>query len=261
MTEEKKKMLPAKKSLGQNFLIDQNIIRKIVAAINPNEGETIVEVGPGQGAITGHLLSAGASIIALEKDERMVEPLTKLSEENDNRLTLNLGDALEVDYSNLSQGKLKFVGNLPYNVGTLIVIKALEHPEDFTTLTFMLQKEVVERICAKPSTSDWGRLGVLCDLLCDSKKLFDVPPGAFVPRPKVTSAIVQMIPLKKPRFDVDRKKLDHILRLTFGQRRKMLRATLKGVLSVDQIEELGISAQSRPETLSTEEFCKLANAI
>lgn len=260
--EEKKNFIAAKKSLGQNFLKDDNIIRKIVHAISPQENEVIVEVGPGQGAITGYLLSAGAHIIALEKDERMEVPLSKLSAENDNRLILQLGDALEVDYASLHpQQKIKLVGNLPYNVGTQIVIKALDTPNTFTTLTFMLQKEVVERICAKPNTNDWGRLGVLCDLLCDCRKLFDVPPTAFIPRPKVTSAIVQLTPLDTPRFKVDRKRLEHILRLSFGQRRKMLRASLKGTLSIEQIESIGIKSDVRPETLSTEDFCKLANLL
>ena len=256
------KDIPAKKSLGQNFLRDENIIRKTVLAIGPQKNEHIVEIGPGQGAITRYLLEAGANLTALEMDERMVVPLTKLSEENDNRLDLKLGDAMLVDFPTLAKdSKVKLVGNLPYNVGTQMVMKALETPDKFIALTFMLQKEVVERICAKPGTSDWGRLGVWCDLICDNKRLFDVPPGAFIPRPKVTSAIVQMTPLEAPRYDVDFKKLERVLRLTFGQRRKMLRATLKGTLSIEQIESIGIKATDRPEVLSTKQFCDLANLL
>ena len=153
------------------------------------------------------------------------------------------------------------MGNLPYNVGTPILFNALEHPESFSKMVFMLQKEVVERITAQPKNKNWGRLGVQCSLRCDTRKLFDVPPTAFYPQPKITSAIVELIPLSTTRFPIEDKKLDHLLRKSFGQRRKMLRASLKGTLTEDQIEKAGISPQARPETLSLEELCKLSNLI
>jgi len=251
--------LQAKKSFGQNFLVDQNIIRNIINAINPQEGELIVEVGPGQGALTEVFLQRGAKVIALEMDPRMLEPLTKISEQYDNRLEVKLCDALEVDLTALCDQPYKLVGNLPYNVGTQIVFNALELQGTFKQLTFMLQKEVVQRITANTNDNHWGRLAVWCDLTSKRFKLFDVPPTAFIPRPKVTSAIVQLTPLESPRFDVDRKSLAHILHSTFSKRRKMLRASLKNIISIEEIESLGINPSDRPENLTTEQFCQLAN--
>ncbi|MAF31209.1 MAG: 16S rRNA (adenine(1518)-N(6)/adenine(1519)-N(6))-dimethyltransferase [Magnetococcales bacterium] len=251
----------AKKSLGQNFLVDQNIIRKIIQAINPQAGEYIVEIGPGQGALTEHLLAAGAHVIALEKDTRMVEPLQKLSAKYDNRLRVVLGDALEQDLTQLSDQPLKLVGNLPYNVGTQMVFNALKLGSHIKGMTFMLQKEVVQRITANPQNNHWGRLAVWCDLYTQRQKLFDVPPTAFHPRPKVTSAIVSLTPRADKKHQVDDTKLERVLNKSFTQRRKMLRASLKGTLSIEQIESIGIQATQRPETLTTEEFCKLAHLL
>ena len=254
--------IEAKKSLGQNFLVDQNIIRNIVAAIDPQEKETIIEIGPGQGALTAHLLAAQAHIIAIEKDERMEEPLTALAAEKGGTLNLNLTDAMNVKFEDIvTTPPVKLVGNLPYNIGTQIVFNALHKPELFGQMTFMLQKEVVERITATAGSSNWGRLGVWCDLFAERKKIFDVPPTAFRPRPKIVSAIVQLTPLEKPRYAVNIKNLELILRKSFGQRRKMLRSSLKGVFTSEQLEAIGISPQCRPETLTTEQFCLLSTNI
>tara|TARA_R110000868_G_scaffold190862_1_gene434827 strand:+ start:131552 stop:132322 length:771 start_codon:yes stop_codon:yes gene_type:complete len=253
--------IEAKKSLGQNFLTDQNIIRKIIQAINPQKGETIVEVGPGQGALTEHLLAAGANVIALEMDERMLVPLGALNEKYDGRLTVILGDALKQDMTALVDGSYKLVGNLPYNVGTQIVFNAIKLGAHITAMTFMLQKEVIQRITANVNDNHWGRLAVWCDLYCKRQKLFDVPPTAFHPRPKVTSSIVSLVPLSEKRFDVDDKKLGHILQSTFTKRRKMLRASLKGILEIDDIESIGVKSTQRPETLTTEQFCKLSRKL
>lgn len=250
--------IAAKKSLGQNFLTDQNIIRKIIQAINPQQDETIVEIGPGQGALTEHLLAAGANVIALEMDERMLVPLNVLNEKYDNRLTIILGDALKQDMTTLVDGKYKLVGNLPYNVGTQIVFNAIKLGEHISAMTFMLQKEVIQRITANVNDNHWGRLAVWCDLYCRRQKLFDVPPTAFFPMPKITSSIVSLIPHDDKKFTVDDKKLGHILQSTFTKRRKMLRASLKGILDVEPIESIGVKATRRPETLTTEQFCKLA---
>ena len=192
--------LPAKKSLGQNFLTDGNIIRRIVSAINPQPNEVIIEIGPGQGALTEGLLEAGANVIAVEKDDRMPEVLTKMSEKHNGTLNVILEDALKIKLHELHDTPVKLVGNLPYNVGTQILFNAILHPQSFSKMVFMLQKEVVERITAKPNSKNWGRLGVQCDLRCDTRKCFDVPPTAFYPQPKITSAIVELIPLEKPRF-------------------------------------------------------------
>jgi 16S rRNA (adenine1518-N6/adenine1519-N6)-dimethyltransferase len=251
----------AKKSLGQNFLTDGNIIRRIVAAIHPEIGGNIIEIGPGQGALTEGLLEAGAHVTAIEKDDRMPEILETMSAKYDTTLNVILSDALEIDLHQLHEHPVKLVGNLPYNVGTPLLFNALTHAHNFSKMVFMLQKEVVERITAKPNTKNWGRLGVWCHLMCDCKKLFDVPPTAFYPKPKITSAIVELTPLPQPRFKVDTHKLDRLLRASFGQRRKMLRASLKGLLTEAQIEAIGISPQARPETLSLEELCSLSNLL
>lgn len=250
----------AKKSLGQNFLVDQNLIRKIIDAIHIENDEHLIEIGPGQGALTRHLLEAGARVTAVEKDPRMIPILEELSAEFDNRLTVHLADALEIDFSTLGT-PCKLVGNLPYNVGTQIVLKALEQSTNFPQMTFMLQREVIDRITARPKTSDWGRLGVWCHLYAETRRLFDVPPSAFIPRPKVTSAIVQITPLTTPRFEVDVKKLANVLLKTFTKRRKMLRASLKGTVSSEQIESIGIRPEARPEELSTEDFCRLTHLL
>lgn len=251
----------AKKSLGQNFLVDQNIIRKIVQAIAPKEGEIIIEIGPGQGALTEHLLASGAHVIALEKDERMVEPLTEISKKYDNRLSIELGDALSTDLNSLCDSSFKLVGNLPYNVGTQMVFNALKMGPRIQNMTFMLQKEVVDRITATPDTNHWGRLAVWCDLYTERQKLFNVPPTAFYPQPKVTSAIVSLTPRAQKKYEVDDKRLQQILSQSFTQRRKMLRASLKTLMSIEDIESIGVKATQRPETLSTEQFCKLAGIL
>ncbi|MFT7433222.1 MAG: 16S rRNA (adenine1518-N6/adenine1519-N6)-dimethyltransferase [Alphaproteobacteria bacterium] len=253
--------IEAKKSLGQNFLTDQNIIRKIIQAINPQVGETIIEVGPGQGALTEHLLAAGAHVIALEMDERMLVPLDALNEKYDGRLTVIIGDALKQNLTTLTQGKYKLVGNLPYNVGTQIVFNAIKMGAHISAMTFMLQKEVIQRITANVNDNHWGRLAVWCDLYCSRKRLFDVPPTAFFPQPKVTSSIVSLIPLDEKRFNADDKKLSYILQSTFTKRRKMLRASLKSILDVEQIESIGVKATQRPETLTTEQFCLLSDKL
>lgn len=251
----------AKKSLGQNFLVDQNIIRKIVQTINPQEGETIVEIGPGQGALTEHLLAAGAQVIALEKDNRMAEPLEALSQKYENRLQVILGDALTQDLSTICDTSYKLVGNLPYNVGTQMVFNALKQGTHIKGMTFMLQKEVVQRITAEPQTNHWGRLAVWCDLYTKRQKMFDVPPTAFHPKPKVTSAIVSLVPRTEKKYSVNDQKLERILNQSFTQRRKMLRASLKSTLSIEEIESIGIQATQRPETLTTEQFCQLADLL
>lgn len=249
----------AKKSLGQNFLHDMNVKRRICAAINPQEGEHIVEIGPGVGALTELLLEAGAQVTVLEKDSRFIPLLEELNNKGyKGSIKVIEGDALKDDFAHFIDEPFKLVGNLPYNIGTEIVIKALETPEKFKSITILLQKEVIERICAKPKTKDWGRLAVLCSFLSETKYLFDVPPGCFHPAPKVMSALGQLIPLEAPRYDVPLKRLSHITKQAFGQRRKMLRASLKGLISIEQMEAVGIDPQARPETLSLEDFCTLS---
>lgn len=251
----------ARKELGQHFLSDNNIIGKIIAAINPQPHETILEIGPGPGAMTRELLKSGAHIVVVEKDERFPPLLQEIAHEVDGSLEIVQADALKVDFTKIIPENCKVVGNLPYNVGTQITINLLETHTYFQSLIFMLQEEVIDRMMATPNQKDWGRLAVLCDLLCERRKLFNVPPTAFKPPPKVMSSIIKLTPLEQPRFDVDRKKLDHILRSTFGQRRKMLRASLKGQISEEQMITKGITPTARPETLSLKEFCDLTTLL
>jgi len=249
----------AAKHLGQHFL--RGVIDRIVAAISPKADEHIVEIGPGTGVLTKALLQAGAHVTAIEIDERCWPVLEEMSAQFDNRLNIHKGDALQAFGTAVPVAGLKVVGNLPYNVGTEMVAQLVQMTPITGEMTFMLQKEVVERICAVPDTRDWGRLGVLCDLYCNRQDLFDVSPGAFTPPPKVMSSVVRLTPLPAMREVVDTKKLDTLLRLVFTQRRKMLRSVLKGHITESTMESLGITPTDRAEVLSTAQFCALANSL
>lgn len=252
----------AKKSLGQNFLVDPTLRRRIAQAIAPKPGETVIEIGPGTGALTAELLALGATVVAVEKDHRMMDGLAQLGAAHPGRLTVHEADALDVNFATLvPNGPVVLAGNLPYNIGTQIVINALDTPNAFTRLVFLLQKEVVGRLCANPADDDWGRLAVLTSLLCERADLFDVPPGAFRPVPKVMSSVVRLTPLPQPRFQVDRAKLEKVTAQAFGQRRKMLRASLKGLIDEAVLNSAGIDPTRRPETLSLAEFVALARLI
>lgn len=252
------------KRLGQHWLHDRRVIDRIVQAVGAEEGERVVEIGPGQGALTRALLEAGLRVQALEIDSRCWPVLEELSASFDGRLEVIRGDALQADWcALLHDGGVKVVGNLPYNVGTEIVARLVEmqRPEKPGEMTFMLQKEVVQRICARPDTKDWGRLGVLCDVYCNRRSLFDVSPGAFAPPPKVMSAVVRLSPLPSPRYVVDKAKLDVVVRAIFGQRRKMLRGVLKGMVSEEAMRGIGIDPSWRGEVLDTQKICELAGLI
>lgn len=251
----------AAKHLGQHFLHERGVIDRILTAINPQAGEHIVEIGPGTGVLTRGLLQAGAHVTAIEIDERCWPVLENMSRQFNNRLHIHKGDALKAFGTAVPVAGLKVVGNLPYNVGTEMVAQLVQMRPTTAEMTFMLQKEVVERICAVPDTRDWGRLGVLCDLYCTRQNLFDVAPGAFTPPPKVMSSVVRLTPLPAPREQVDLKKLDTLLRLVFTQRRKMLRSVLKGHITEATMESLGITPTHRAEVLTTAQLCALANSL
>ena len=254
--------LGAKKSLGQNFLFDLNLTRRIARAAAPLEGFTIVEIGPGPGGLTRALLLEGAPrIIAVERDARTQAALDEISAAYPHRLQVISGDALAVNWADVVSGPAKIIANLPYNVATVLLTGWLTQgawPPWFSSLTLMFQKEVAERIVAKPGAKDYGRLSVLCQYRCEVKKLFDVNRSAFTPAPKVTSSIVQLIP--KPGNECDVRKLEKVTASAFGQRRKMLRSSLKAAFDAPEsvLAELGINPELRAEQLAVQDFVRLA---
>lgn len=257
--------LAAKKTLGQNFLLDLNLTGKIARAADDLASSTIVEVGPGPGGLTRALLFNGAAkVIAIERDERCLPALEEISAHYPGRLEIVAADALKADLAALAgrERPVRIVANLPYNIGTELLIRwlaAQEWPPFYRSMTLMFQREVAERIVAKPGTSAYGRLGVLAGWRTEAKILFDVPRQAFTPPPKVTSSVVQLFPREAP-LKADLSALERITRTAFGQRRKMLRQSLKILGGDALLTAVGIDATRRPETLSIAEFVALANA-
>jgi 16S rRNA (adenine1518-N6/adenine1519-N6)-dimethyltransferase len=255
--------LAPKKSLGQNFLFDLNLTRRIARAAQPMAGFTLVEVGPGPGGLTRALLLEGAEhIIAVERDERALAALADVQAAYPGKLTVIAGDALEMDWRSLIKGPAKIVSNLPYNVGTPLLtgwLTDVKWPPWFSSLTLMFQKEVAERIVARPGTEHFGRLSVLCQWRCKTYKMFDVHRSAFTPPPKVTSTIVQLVP-HTPEIACDVKALERVTAAAFGQRRKMLRQSLKTVFPEPEtvLSRLGIAATQRAEELAINDFARLA---
>lgn len=253
----------ARKRFGQNFLQDHGIIHRIARAVGANSNDHLVEIGPGQGALTDELLAADCRLDAIELDRDLV-PLLQQRFAGNNNFYLHQGDALAFDFSSLqlADEPLRVVGNLPYNISTPLIFHLLASQHLIEDMHFMLQLEVVQRMAAKPSGKNYGRLSVMCQYYCHVEMLFEVPPEAFDPRPKVQSAIVRLTPHKTmPVIADDLEKLDSVLRTTFNMRRKTLRNSLKQRLSPEQIENLGINPMARPETLSLEEFIRLSNAL
>jgi len=258
--------LNAKKSLGQNFLFDMNLLSRIVRTAGPLEGHTVYEVGPGPGGLTRAILAGGARrLVAVEMDQRAWPILEDLNQRSGGRLELIRGDAMKVNEAEvLGQGPVRIIANLPYNVGTALLIRWLTAPTwppFWSSLTLMFQKEVAERIVAKPDTSDYGRLAVLAQWRAKPRIAFDVPRQAFTPPPKVTSAVVHLEPCE-PIADVPLKSLEAVTAAAFGQRRKMLRASLKslGLDPAPILEAAGIPGDLRAEVLDVAAFCRLAAA-
>lgn len=253
----------AKKSLGQHFLVDPHYIARIVAAIRPHVDDRMVEIGPGPGALTRPLLETLAHLHVVEFDRDMVARLH--SEFPEQRLSIHAGDALAFDFARLSQesgGALRVVGNLPYNISSPLLFHLAETVDCIQDMLFMLQKEVVDRMAAAPDTPDYGRLSVMLQARFHVDKLFVVPPGAFRPPPKVDSAIVRLIPLPSAEVPYrDARIFAEVVARAFGQRRKTLRNTLKGLLEADGFTRLGIDPMRRGETLSVREFAAIANAL
>lgn len=256
--------LAAKKSLGQNFLLDLNLTSKIARTAGSLEGYDIIEVGPGPGGLTRALLANGAErVIAVERDPRCLDALAQISNHYDGRLKVIEGDAMETDWQNLITRKAKIVANLPYNVATPLLTRWLggeAWPPFFDSLTLMFQKEVAERICAAPTDKHYGRLGVLCGWRTHATKAFDVSREAFSPPPKVTSSIVHLQPKPEP-LPCSITSLETITRAAFGQRRKMLRASLKALGGEALLEKAEIIPTKRAEEIDVAGFVRLANAL
>jgi 16S rRNA (adenine1518-N6/adenine1519-N6)-dimethyltransferase len=261
--------LSARKSLGQNFLLDLNLTRRIARAAGPLEGRTVVEIGPGPGGLTRALLMEGAShVVAIERDERTKPGLEQIARAYDGKLTIVEADALDVDEATLipKDAPAIVVANLPYNIATLLLIKWLtpaRWPSWFESLTLMFQREVAERIVAKPRTKSYGRLSVISQWRTEPKILFDVNPSAFTPPPNVVSTVVRFESRKQPRGAAQIKSLERVTAAAFGQRRKMLRSSLKA-LNVP-VEELlanaGIEATARAEEIDIDGFGRIALAL
>ncbi|MER9920223.1 MULTISPECIES: 16S rRNA (adenine(1518)-N(6)/adenine(1519)-N(6))-dimethyltransferase RsmA [unclassified Mesorhizobium] len=262
--------LQAKKALGQNFLLDLNLTGKIARVAGDLSDSTVIEVGPGPGGLTRALLSAGARrVVAIERDERCLAALAEVSNHYPGRLEVISGDALKTDFATLAKaasqgsGPVRIAANLPYNIGTELLIRWLtvaDWPPFYQSMTLMFQREVAERIVAGAGSDAYGRLGVLAGWRTEARIAFDVPPQAFTPPPKVTSSVVHLVPRASP-LSTDVKKLGRVTEAAFGQRRKMLRQSVKSLGGEALLTRAGIDPTRRAETLSVEEFVRLTNAV
>ena len=257
--------LNASKALGQNFILDQNLLDRIAQVPGKLEGQSVLEIGPGPGGLTRALLKAGAKISAIEKDLRCIPALTELKKVYPDSLSIEVGDALQFDHDRLLNNKpYHVVGNLPYNVGTALLVKWLNAdpwPPMWKSLTLMFQVEVAERIIAKPNTKAFGRLSVLAQWRSDTQIAMKVHRSAFTPPPKVMSAVVHIEP-RSPEPSVNPQVLAKLTEMAFAQRRKMLRQSLKNFSgAIEALTKVGIEPTRRPETVSVEEFVKVAQIM
>jgi 16S rRNA (adenine1518-N6/adenine1519-N6)-dimethyltransferase len=252
----------ARKRFGQNFLHDPAVIQRIVRSISPQPGQQLVEIGPGQGAITLPLLKACGHLEVIELDRDLIEPLANKAAAL-GELVIHQGDALKFDFAALAQGqKLRIVGNLPYNISTPLLFHLLAQSGYIQDMHFMLQKEVVERMAADPGSSDYGRLSVMIQYRCRVEPLFRIGPGAFRPEPKVDSAFVRLTPWPQAPVSVnDYECLSKVVRQAFAQRRKTLRNTLKGLLTEADIRASHTDPSARPETITLQQYAALANRL
>ncbi|CUJ95422.1 16S rRNA (adenine(1518)-N(6)/adenine(1519)-N(6))-dimethyltransferase RsmA [Shimia thalassica] len=259
--------LSARKSLGQNFLLDLNLTAKIARQAGDLRECDVLEIGPGPGGLTRGLLSEGArKVLAIEKDTRCMPVLEQISAAYPGQLEVINGDALEINPLAHLTPPIRIAANLPYNVGTELLVRWLtpkEWPPFWQSLTLMFQREVAERIVAQPGSKAYGRLAILAQWRADAKIVMHLPPGAFTPPPKVSSAVVHLAALPEPKFEADASTLSHVVAKAFNQRRKMLRAALKGTAPdlEDRLLAAGIQPTERAEQVSLEQFCALAREI
>ncbi|WP_420863709.1 16S rRNA (adenine(1518)-N(6)/adenine(1519)-N(6))-dimethyltransferase RsmA [Algirhabdus cladophorae] len=259
--------LRAKKSLGQNFLLDLNLTAKIARQAGDLSDADVLEIGPGPGGLTRGLLAEGARrVLAIEKDARCLPALAQIAEAYPDRLRVLNADALEFDPRGQLQSPIKVAANLPYNIGTELLVRWLtpkDWPPFWDSLTLMFQKEVAERIVAKPGSKAYGRLALLAAWRAEAKMVMTLPPEAFTPPPKISSAVVHITALPAPRYRADANTLSKVVAAAFNQRRKMMRAALKsyGPDIEDKLVAAGIKPTDRAETLDLEQFCALAQQI
>lgn len=251
----------ARKRFGQNFLHDPTIIGRIISAINPKPEEHLVEIGPGLGALTEEILELAGALEAVELDRDLVPVLRTKFFRYEDKFKIHEADALKFDFSSLKNDErpLRVIGNLPYNISTPLIFHLLSFSGLISDMHFMLQKEVVDRLAATPGTKAWGRVSVMTQIDCDVESLFEVPPEAFFPRPKVQSAIVRITPkVQRHRSDCSRVYLSKLVQLAFAQRRKTLRNNLKGIIDEATIEALDIDPACRAETLTLDQLIDLS---
>lgn len=259
--------LSARKSLGQNFLLDLNLTAKIARQAGDLTTCDVLEIGPGPGGLTRGLLAEGARhVLSIEKDARCLPALAEISESYPDRLTVIEGDALKIDPLAHLTPPIRVVANLPYNVGTELLVRWLtpdNWPPFWDSLTLMFQREVAERIIATPGSKAYGRLALLAQWRCDPRIVMNLPPEAFTPPPKVSSAVVHLSALPKPRYPAQAKLLEKTVAMAFNQRRKMLRSALKGLAPdiEDRLIASGIKPTDRAETVALEQFCALARTL
>ncbi|MCC5959595.1 MAG: 16S rRNA (adenine(1518)-N(6)/adenine(1519)-N(6))-dimethyltransferase RsmA [Rhodobacteraceae bacterium] len=259
--------LRARKSFGQNFLLDLNLTARIARAAGDLHGADILEVGPGPGGLTRGLLAEGArKVLAIEKDPRCMPALAEIADAYPGRLQIIEGDALAVDPLAYLNSPVKVVANLPYNVGTELLIRWMtpaQWPPFWDSLTLMFQREVAERIVARPGSKAYGRLALMVQWRADARVVLHLPPEAFTPPPKVSSAVVHITRLSSPRYPADARVLETVVAAAFNQRRKMLRAALRGLHPQieDLLQQVGIAPTARAEEIGLEGFCALARAL
>lgn len=255
--------LQASKALGQNFILDRQLLARIAAIPGPLQGQTVYEVGPGPGGLTHALLDAGASVVAVERDRRCIPALGELEARFQGKLRILDADALRIDEQAEAGPGAHIVSNLPYNVGTALLLRWLSEPWPpwWRSMTLMFQREVADRIVAEPGSKDYGRLSVLAQWRSQARIAMNVHRSAFTPPPKVMSAVVHLVPADMPSA-VDPKVLEKLTEAAFGQRRKMLRSSLKALPgALDALDKLGIDASRRAETVSVQEFVAIAREL
>ncbi|MDM8335150.1 16S rRNA (adenine(1518)-N(6)/adenine(1519)-N(6))-dimethyltransferase RsmA [Wolbachia pipientis] len=260
----RKFLLKPKKSLGQNFILSREVTKRIVVLAGNLEDFNVIEIGPGYGALTREILAHNPkSLLAIEKDSNLEQYHNQLLSEHQGKYRIIEADALHVVEEELIERPVKVIANLPYNVSVALFLKWLNNIKFFTSLTLMFQREVADRIIARPNSKDYGSLSVLSQLICDIRKEFDIEPKEFFPRPNVYSSVVTVNPLPTRKFAVNLEALTRLTRTVFAHRRKMLRNSLQNITSYTEaiLENAKLSGNERPENLTVEQFCLLTNSM